>query len=260
MCTVQVRLHSSSIHCHLTCVTCPACISYRVFRARRLARRHPSLASPNLLSALAILVESAALHTAWNALFLASFLRALPFQFTAIDLWSPTAGIAFMLINLRVALGWAQRAHPSRGSSAPGAGLGQQMGPLPGGWKRSSYGFGADSPSSPLGPFGPTTAYTAHPQRTHQNARFSYVSDRDPTRGPERLSYTGPHADTSVWQDQPWVAHATQPHPYALAASEGRAEGDARPPIHVSLDVGVTRAVNRASGEEKSGWSVGEAV
>ncbi|KAI0725166.1 hypothetical protein C8Q72DRAFT_760139, partial [Fomitopsis betulina] len=93
----------------ITNVYCSACISYRVFRARREARRYPSLASPNLLSALAILVESAALHTAWNAVFLASFQRANPFQFTAIDLWSPIAGIAFMLINLRVALGWAQR-------------------------------------------------------------------------------------------------------------------------------------------------------
>lgn len=32
-------------------------------------------------------------------------------QFTALDAWSPICGIAFMLINFRVALGWAQKAH-----------------------------------------------------------------------------------------------------------------------------------------------------
>ncbi|TFY53901.1 hypothetical protein EVJ58_g9182 [Rhodofomes roseus] len=97
-----------------TNVYCTVCISYRVFRTRFRSRKHPSLASPNLLSALAILVESAALHTAWNALFLGAFQRASTLQFTAIDVWSPVAGTAFMLINLRVALGWAQRARHVR--------------------------------------------------------------------------------------------------------------------------------------------------
>lgn len=31
-------------------------------------------------------------------------------QFTVIDTWVPVAGIAFMMINVRVGLGWAQKA------------------------------------------------------------------------------------------------------------------------------------------------------
>ncbi|KZT67777.1 hypothetical protein DAEQUDRAFT_766932 [Daedalea quercina L-15889] len=230
-----------------TNIYCTVCISYRVFRTRLRARRHPSLAQPNLLSALAILVESAALHTAWNALFLVAFRRATPFQFTAIDLWSPVAGIAFMLINLRVALGWAQRAHPSASSfGAAALGTTGELG------KRFSY-----AAPSPLDP-----PYTAHPvPRSPKSTRLSYRSEWDQTRVPERVSY----GDAQAWMDQPWVVHA-QPHPYASAAAVEAADAcpDVRgrgisAPVRVPLAMHVTRVVDRAV-EEKSSWVVGEAV
>ncbi|KAH9926158.1 uncharacterized protein B0H18DRAFT_876555 [Fomitopsis serialis] len=151
-----------------TNVYCTVCISYRVFRTRLRARSHPSLASPNLLSALAILVESAALHTAWNATFLGAFQRASAFQFTAIDVWSPVAGTAFMLINLRVALGWAQRAHTSASSSGFVAGA-ASIGTFSGGRPLSGDGVGRESksrrPSYPYGaPPPPSAAHTYAPR------------------------------------------------------------------------------------------------
>lgn len=250
MYTVQVQLHPQLAHLMLRICHLSACISYRVFRARREARRYPSLASPNLLSALAILVESAALHTAWNAVFLASFQRANPFQFTAIDLWSPIAGIAFMLINLRVALGWAQRVHWIPNSGAIDAVSGR---PMSENWKRTSYGFAPDSPFAPAGPSGPTTIYTTPPQRTRQSARLSYASDWGSSQRTERMSY----ASANPWQDEPWVIHAGQ-HPYALAANDGAVEvgvGAPRP-----LTVNVTRVVDTTVDDDKSDWGIGEAV
>lgn len=40
-------------------------------------------------------------------------------QFTTCDLWVPICGISLTLINLRVGLGWAQKAHQSASSGAP---------------------------------------------------------------------------------------------------------------------------------------------
>jgi len=208
-----------------TNVYCTACISYRVFRTRLRARRHPSLASPNLLSALAILVESAALHTVWNALFLVAFQRASALQFTAIDVWSPVAGTAFMLINLRVALGWAQRAHPSASSFVAGAASIGTLAAVSGGrpvsgvtvgaggelnLKRLSYPYGAPPP--------PSAAHTS----TARSPRFSRRSEWD--RRAER--------EGDPWHDQPWVVHA-QPHPYAAAGADSG--GAVRVPLAVSV-------------------------
>ncbi|KAH9842576.1 uncharacterized protein C8Q71DRAFT_876571 [Rhodofomes roseus] len=236
-----------------TNVYCTVCISYRVFRTRFRSRKHPSLASPNLLSALAILVESAALHTAWNALFLGAFQRASTLQFTAIDVWSPVAGTAFMLINLRVALGWAQRAHPTAASSFVAGTASTLARPLSDAgntnmnwnWnsKRASYPYGAPAPVQP--PPG------AHSPR-------AYRSEWGQTRAPDSQRVSrGAGYGADPWQDQPWVVQA--PHPYAAAA------GNARAAVRVPLAVNVTRVVDRvddrgSSLEEKSGWAAGEAV
>lgn len=56
----------------------------------------------------------------WNFFFFLEFQLQSVVQFTAIDLWSPVCGIAFMLINLRVALGWAQKAHSMSRSLSSG--------------------------------------------------------------------------------------------------------------------------------------------
>ena len=59
-------------------------------------------------------------HRCWNFFFLLEFQLQSVVQFTAIDVWSPVCGITFMLINLRVALGWAQKAHSRSRSLSSG--------------------------------------------------------------------------------------------------------------------------------------------
>ncbi|EED80156.1 predicted protein [Postia placenta Mad-698-R] len=82
-------------------------ISWKVWRT---TVRTKSYGGGNILGALAIIVESAFISTAWNLVFLITYQTHNNVQFTAIDLWSSISGIAFMLINLRVSLGWAQQA------------------------------------------------------------------------------------------------------------------------------------------------------
>ncbi|KAJ4476519.1 hypothetical protein C8R41DRAFT_887287 [Lentinula lateritia] len=67
--------------------------------------------SQSLMSILGIVVESAAVYTAWTTFFFASYQSHSNLQFVAVDVWPCSAGIAFMLINVRVGLGWAQKAN-----------------------------------------------------------------------------------------------------------------------------------------------------
>ncbi|KAH9934651.1 uncharacterized protein B0H18DRAFT_869432 [Fomitopsis serialis] len=97
--------------CVMTFVTnlyCTVCIAWRIWRTRI---RSKSFGGGNLMGVLAIVIESALIHTCWNLFFLLEFQLQSVVQFTAIDVWSPVCGITFMLINFRVALGWAQKAH-----------------------------------------------------------------------------------------------------------------------------------------------------
>lgn len=54
----------------------------------------------------------------WNLIFFVTYQAKSNIQFTTCDLWAPICGISLTLINLRVALGWAQKAHPSVSSGA----------------------------------------------------------------------------------------------------------------------------------------------
>ncbi|KZT68211.1 hypothetical protein DAEQUDRAFT_766586 [Daedalea quercina L-15889] len=106
--------------CAMTFVTnlyCTGCIAWRIWRNRI---RTQSFGGRNLMSALAIVIESALIHTCWNFFFLLEFQLQSVVQFTAIDVWSPVCGITFMLINLRVALGWAQKAYSHSRSASSG--------------------------------------------------------------------------------------------------------------------------------------------
>ncbi|KAH9840937.1 uncharacterized protein C8Q71DRAFT_431702 [Rhodofomes roseus] len=69
--------------------------------------------------ALVIVVESAGIYTAWNIFFVAVYLAKSNLNFTAVDVWCPVAGIANMLINVRVGMGWAGNDYPSRPGMAP---------------------------------------------------------------------------------------------------------------------------------------------
>jgi hypothetical protein len=56
---------------------------------------------------LATIVESAAIYTTWTIFFFATYQARSNVQYPAVDMWPQMSGIAFMLINVRVGLGWA---------------------------------------------------------------------------------------------------------------------------------------------------------
>ncbi|OBZ73541.1 hypothetical protein A0H81_05882 [Grifola frondosa] len=103
-------------------------IAYRVWKANKAIRR---FGGSSLMEVLAIFVESAALYTSWTIFFFASYQSQSNLQFTAVDCWPAMSGIAFMLINVRVGLGWAQRAqdpstvHSGIGPRTGGGGHGE---------------------------------------------------------------------------------------------------------------------------------------
>ncbi|KAH9926913.1 uncharacterized protein B0H18DRAFT_1084865 [Fomitopsis serialis] len=68
---------------------------------------------------LATIVESAALYTTYVAFFFGCYQATSNLQYVAVDTLGTIAGIAFMMINVRVGLGWAQQAHPSTSSGIP---------------------------------------------------------------------------------------------------------------------------------------------
>ncbi|GBE86186.1 hypothetical protein SCP_0900640 [Sparassis crispa] len=59
---------------------------------------------------ISVFIESAVLYVAWTMLFMASYEAYTPrnnILFLVEDAWAPVSGIAFMLINMRVGLGYA---------------------------------------------------------------------------------------------------------------------------------------------------------
>ncbi|PCH38040.1 hypothetical protein WOLCODRAFT_96350 [Wolfiporia cocos MD-104 SS10] len=94
-----------------TNIYCSALISWQVWRTGLSGKTY---GGERLKIMVAITMESAMLHTAWNAIFFIVYEVRSDLCFTAIDLWSPISGIAFMLVNMHVALGWAQSANRMR--------------------------------------------------------------------------------------------------------------------------------------------------
>ncbi|KAK0447906.1 uncharacterized protein EV420DRAFT_1275981 [Desarmillaria tabescens] len=64
----------------------------------------------------------------WTTLFMIIYLTKTNIQFNIVDFWPEAAGIAFSLINVRVGLGWAQKA----GTSTLGGSLSSRSGSAPG--------------------------------------------------------------------------------------------------------------------------------
>ncbi|KAJ7600508.1 hypothetical protein C8J56DRAFT_767475 [Mycena floridula] len=80
---------------------------------------------------LSIFVESAALYTTWTIAFIISYELRSNIQFPIIDIGPSIAGISFMLINLRIGLGWAQQAPTTNASISRMQGTGRyQLGPM----------------------------------------------------------------------------------------------------------------------------------
>ncbi|PBK96039.1 hypothetical protein ARMGADRAFT_1052987 [Armillaria gallica] len=103
-------------------------IAWYIYRTHRATS---SLAGTgrSLMSVLSIFVESAAMYTTWTILFMITYLTKTNIHFNFVDFWPAVAGIAFGLINVRVGLGWAQKAGTS---STLGGSSGSRSGPAPG--------------------------------------------------------------------------------------------------------------------------------
>ncbi|KAJ6612358.1 hypothetical protein B0H10DRAFT_300702 [Mycena sp. CBHHK59/15] len=102
-----------------TNVYCTAMIAWQILRS---SSQSQNIGLGSLNSVLATLVESAAIITTQTLFFTIVYHLESNLQIIGITIWSPIAGIAFMLINVRVALGWAARsttAYPSATTNPP---------------------------------------------------------------------------------------------------------------------------------------------
>ncbi|KAH9902424.1 hypothetical protein C8Q73DRAFT_2559 [Cubamyces lactineus] len=109
-----------------------AMIAYKICNINYLARKTGLMQTSggSLLGGLAIFVESAALYSAWATLFVILYLSRSPLQTVGSGCGPSMIGISFMLITVRVGLGWSQES-----KFGPGA-------PLPAGSGRGGHGQG----------------------------------------------------------------------------------------------------------------------
>ena len=103
--------------CHHVVVSRSLLIAFRLLQ-RVLATIVESAALYTYVSRVThiVLLNAGALHRSYTVFFFGTYEAENNIQYTAVDTLCPIAGIAFMMINVRVGLGWAQRAHPSLSS------------------------------------------------------------------------------------------------------------------------------------------------
>ncbi|TFK38856.1 hypothetical protein BDQ12DRAFT_682617 [Crucibulum laeve] len=111
-------------------------IAYRVWNVNVSSKK---FGGANLNSVLGIVVESAVIYTSWTIFFFASYQSESNLQFIAVDAWSAMSGIAFMFINVRVGLGWAQKANPESSTHHPSVGMIASRVDRSGGGNRNSF-------------------------------------------------------------------------------------------------------------------------
>ena len=75
---------------------------------------------PRQQGGLAIFVESAALYSAWATLFVILYLSRSPLQTVGSGCGPSMIGISFMLITVRVGLGWSQESKFGPRAALPG--------------------------------------------------------------------------------------------------------------------------------------------
>ncbi|TFY64390.1 hypothetical protein EVJ58_g2664 [Rhodofomes roseus] len=90
-------------------------LAFKVWKANRSTIR-PYIGG-NLMRVLITIVESAALYTIYAVVFFAVYEADSNLQYTFVDTLCQVAGIAFMMINVRVRLGWAAKGVVSQASS-----------------------------------------------------------------------------------------------------------------------------------------------
>jgi len=111
----------TTVFCILTLLTnvlCAATIAWFLWRTH--TRVEPKVyRSFDLMRVLSTCIESAALYVIWAAFYLAVYIARSDLQYIVLDCWCPIAGIAFMLINVRVSLAFIREVEQSTTHYAP---------------------------------------------------------------------------------------------------------------------------------------------
>ncbi|KAI0739673.1 hypothetical protein C8Q80DRAFT_1200135 [Daedaleopsis nitida] len=108
-------------------------IAYRIWATNKLMKKNLLLTGGrDLTSALAIFVESAAMYSAWTIIFVVLYATRSTLQTIGSGCGPTVIGIAFMLITVRVGLGWGQdsRAVTSEGGIALRSGCSRNQLPI----------------------------------------------------------------------------------------------------------------------------------
>ncbi|KAI0750218.1 hypothetical protein C8Q80DRAFT_1269958 [Daedaleopsis nitida] len=94
-------------------------IAYRIWAATRNTKRMgPGARSGTLQRVLGVFIESAALYTCWTLFFILTYQRRSTLHYPGSSSWPQVSGIAYMLITVRIGLGWA---HEDRAAFSPAA-------------------------------------------------------------------------------------------------------------------------------------------
>ncbi|KAJ7106657.1 hypothetical protein C8R44DRAFT_714991 [Mycena epipterygia] len=96
-------------------IYCTAFIAWRIWKTSRAT---PEVGGGLMMPVFVILIESAAIWTAWAIFFAVTYLTHSTLQFIVRDLTAPILGLVNLLIHLRVGLGWS-RAEAPDASGAP---------------------------------------------------------------------------------------------------------------------------------------------
>ncbi|KAF8990611.1 hypothetical protein BDQ17DRAFT_1255653 [Cyathus striatus] len=113
-------------------------IAWRIWSVNMKSRKY---GGTSLTAVLGIVVESAAIYTSWTIFFFASYQSRSNLQFIAVDAWPAMSGIAFTLINVRVGLGWAQKAQSSTSNDRSVGQITSRLGDIRSGVTGESYGM-----------------------------------------------------------------------------------------------------------------------
>ncbi|CCM06131.1 uncharacterized protein FIBRA_08381 [Fibroporia radiculosa] len=103
-------LTSDAVFTLCTNLYCTTMIAWRIWRIRRISTQIEGHRNNNLMSVLAIIVESSAIYTVWAIFFLVTYEAGSNLQFLPNETICIVSGISFMLINVRVGMGWEQKA------------------------------------------------------------------------------------------------------------------------------------------------------
>ncbi|KAI0327008.1 hypothetical protein GY45DRAFT_1257818 [Cubamyces sp. BRFM 1775] len=129
-------------------------IAYKICSINKLTKKTGlmQVSGGSLLVSLAIFVESAALYSAWATLFVILYLTRSPVQTLGSGCGPSMIGISFMLITVRVGLGWSQESKFGAGPALPGSGRGGRSlsggGGGPSGLSLGSVRFGGGGEST----------------------------------------------------------------------------------------------------------------